>query len=196
MTTTTLAPAPLAWRDTRRDLLADLAVYGAWFPLLRETAPFWLRCAHAVLRADMFGANLLYRMQAFLAGTRARALAPWLSRWSRLLYGVAISPLVRIGGGLYIAHGHVVIEGFTTLGRRVSIAPFVTIGLTTGGGMLFELRGPTIGDDVVIGTGAKIIGPVRIGDRARIGANAVVLTDVGDDHTAVGVPARTVPARR
>ena len=88
-------------------------------------------------------------------------------------------------------HGHIVIEGLTTIGRHVSIAPFVTIGLTSGDDGMFDLRGPAIGDDVVLGTGAKLIGPIRIGNRARIGANAVVVTDVDQDATAVGVPARS-----
>jgi len=193
VTRTPDTPPPVSWSDTRRDLLADLAIYGLWFPVLREAAPAWLRCVHAAFRADMFAANLLYRLQVFVDGTRARALATWLSRLNRLFFGVTISSYVRIGGGFYIAHGHVVIEGVTTIGHRASIAPFVTIGLTSRADGMIEYRGATIGDDVVIGTGAKIIGPIRIGHRARIGANAVVVSNVDDDHTAIGVPARTSP---
>jgi len=195
MTTIPCAPPPVSWSDTRRDLLADLAIYGLWFPVLPETVPLWLRCVHAAFRADMFAANLLYRLQVFLAGTRAGGLATLLSWTSRMLFGVTISSYVRIGGGFYLAHGQVVIEGVTTIGSRVSIAPFVTIGLTSGDDGLIEFRGATIGDDVVIGTGAKIIGPVRIGDRSRIGANAVVVSDVDHEHTAVGVPARAAKPR-
>jgi len=183
-------PPPVTWAETRRDLAADLGVYEAWFGLRSAGRSFWLRCATAMLRADTFGSNLLYRLEAFLVGTRGRWLAPWLGRCNRALFGVTIGPFVRIGGGLYVAHGHVVIEGVTRIGARASIAPFVTIGLTSRREGGIEFRGATIGDDAVIGTGAKIIGPVRIGDRVRIGANAVVLDDVPDDRVAIGVPAR------
>ena len=63
-------------------------------------------------------------------------------------------------------------------------------GLAGPAGGAFDVRGPVMGDDVLLGTGAKILGPVRIGDRVRVGANAVVLEDVPTDHTAIGVPAR------
>ncbi len=194
MTEAPAVPPAVGWAETRRDVLADLATYGLWFPLLSDTKPTWLRCLHAALVADTYGATLLYRLQVYLAGTRGAWLATWLARLGRVLFGVSIGSFVRIGGGLYLAHGHVVIEGVTTIGRRASIAPFVTLGLTSRGGTI-EYRGPTIGDDAMIGTGAKILGPVRIGDRVRIGANAVVVSDVADDHTAVGVPATAAPTR-
>jgi serine O-acetyltransferase len=112
-----------------------------------------------------------------------------------VLFQVSIGPEVRAGGGLYLAHGHVVMAGRITLGRDVCIAPFVTLGLTNSAAVPFDLRGPEVGDGVVIGTGAKLLGPIRVGNRALIGANAVVVTDVPDDHTAVGAPARAQPRR-
>jgi serine O-acetyltransferase len=77
-----------------------------------------------------------------------------------------------------------VIDGVTSIGENVRIAPFVTIGLRQG-----RLQGPTIGSNVAIGTGAKVLGAVTIGDGAQIGANAVVITDVPARAIAVGVPA-------
>ncbi|MBE7519120.1 MAG: hypothetical protein HS107_07715 [Thermoflexaceae bacterium] len=90
-----------------------------------------------------------------------------------------------------MAHGNVVIDGHVRIGPLCTISPFVTVGLDTGGPDS-SIAGPTIGRNVFIGTGAKLLGPIRVGDNARIGANAVVLTDVPDNCTAVGVPARVL----
>ena len=87
--------------------------------------------------------------------------------------------------GIYIVHGHVVVDGFVVIGSGVAIAPFVTIGLRAG-----DLIGPRVGRNVNIGTGAKIIGRVQIGEGARIGANSVVVSDVPAHVTAMGAPAR------
>ena len=86
---------------------------------------------------------------------------------------------------MYIAHGQVVIDGFVEVHRGAVIFPWVTIGLRAG-----DFRGPTIGRDVHIGTGAKVIGPVEVGPHARIGANSVVVDDVAAGATVVGSPAR------
>ncbi|MBM4267231.1 MAG: serine O-acetyltransferase [Deltaproteobacteria bacterium] len=139
----------------------------------------------------MFGAALLFRLQTFFYEAGWPSLAWMLNVTNRMIYLVSIGRDVRADGGFYIAHGHVVIDGQTTFGRNVSVGPFVTLGLNT---TVFDFRGPTLGDDVFIGTGAKLLGPIRVGHRARIGANAVVVSDVPDDHTAVGVPARAQPS--
>jgi serine O-acetyltransferase len=91
---------------------------------------------------------------------------------------------------VYIPHGKVVADGWVRIGSGTMITPWVTLGLTT------TVQGPTIGRDVLIGTGAKLLGPIVIGDRARIGANAVVLCDVPPDTTVAGVPATVVRNRR
>jgi serine O-acetyltransferase len=110
-----------------------------------------------------------------------------------LIAQVEIGDSVRIGPGLHINHGHVVIDGPVTIGPQCSLAPFVTIGLDTGGWIEEQTFGaPTIGRFAFIGTGAKVLGPIHIGDNARIGANAVVLCDMPDNCTAVGVPARII----
>jgi serine O-acetyltransferase len=91
-----------------------------------------------------------------------------------------------------IAHGHVVIDGSVDIGRDCLINPWVTIGLSGSRRWGFDARGPVIGDRVYIGTGAKILGPITIGDDVRIGANAVVIDDVPGGATVVGAPARVV----
>ncbi len=103
---------------------------------------------------------------------------------------------VRIGGGLNLVHGQVVVDGVTTLGRDVTISPFVVVGLSNGSRSFLDFSGPSIGDEVYIGAGARVLGHIRVGDRVKIGANAVVLADVPDGHTAIGIPARALPPRR
>lgn len=136
-------------------------------------------------------AVLVYRLQAWLRQHRIPVLPGLCRRLTMLLAGVTIGDFTIIGPGLRLNHGHVVIDGFTALGRECSISPFVTIGLDTGGATP-DFQGPKIGGNVFIGTGAKVLGPITVGDNARIGANAVVLTDVPKDCTAVGVPARVL----
>jgi serine O-acetyltransferase len=87
--------------------------------------------------------------------------------------------------GIYLAHGQVVIDGITTIDHGVVIFPWVTLGLRAG-----DFEGPTVERGVQIGTGAKVIGPVKVGAGAQIGANAVVVGDVAAHTTVVGSPAR------
>ena len=103
---------------------------------------------------------------------------------------VSIGDPVVVRPGVYVVHGQIVIDGLVEIGEGVAIAPFVTIGLRAG-----DVRGATIERDVSIGTGAKLIGPVRVGAGATIGANAVVVDDVPAGATVVGAPARPVRAR-
>lgn len=135
---------------------------------------------------------LIYRLQAWLRSNGIPLLPNLLRRVTMQLAGVSIGDRATIGPGLMLNHGHVVIDGTTSIGPLCSIAPFVTIGLNTGGPRV-SLDGPKIGRFVFIGTGAKVLGSITIGDNARIGANAVVLQDVPANMTAVGVPARAIP---
>ncbi len=98
---------------------------------------------------------------------------------------VCIGDPVIIGPGLYLAHGQVVIDGLVRIGQRTVIFPWSTIGLRAG-----NWTGPTIGNSVTIGSGARVLGAISIGDGANIGANAVVLDDVSKGSTVVGMPAR------
>ena len=109
-----------------------------------------------------------------------------LDRSCIFFFNVNLGDYTDIDGGLYLPHGNVVVDGMVRIGRNCVIGPWVTVG-TRG-----SVAGPHIGDDVFIGTGAKILGGISVGDRARIGANAVVLDDVPAGTTVVGVPARPV----
>lgn len=146
----------------------------------------------AVLLSAELQVVLVYRFQAWLRRKRVPILPGLCRRLTMLLAGVSIGDQVTIGPGLLMNHGHVVIDGATTIGPLCSVAPFVTIGLNTGGPDV-SFAGPAIGKFVFIGTGAKLLGPITVGDNARIGANAVVLSDVPANATAVGVPARVLP---
>lgn len=106
-----------------------------------------------------------------------------------MLTGISIPASARIGKGFYIGHfGGVILHSDVVLGERCSIGPGVVIG-TRG---LGREGVPVIGNNVYIGVGAKILGPVRIGNDVRIGANTVVLSNVPDGATVVGIPARIV----
>ncbi|WP_420122777.1 serine O-acetyltransferase EpsC [Nakamurella sp.] len=120
-----------------------------------------------------------------------RLPARLLSQASRFLTGIEIHPGARLGRRLFIDHGMGVVIGETAeVGDDVLLFHGVTLGGRT---MRKGKRHPTLGDHVVVGAGAKILGPVSIGARAQIGANAVVISDVPADHLAVGIPVRIRP---
>ncbi len=190
--TTVVARQPIvSWAETRRLVKLDLDAYSTWLPRMRPTWPTWLRLLYTTLMTQTFAANLVYRLQIFLDGAGFTLPAFLLMRTSQTLFSVSIGSTVRIGGGLHLAHGQIVLDGVTTIGSNVSISPFVLVGLSNRAELVFELTGPTIGDDVHIGAGAVVLGPIRVGHRVKIGANCVVVKDVADDHVAVGVPAKT-----
>jgi serine O-acetyltransferase len=110
-------------------------------------------------------------------------------RRAMALAQVSIGDPVVMHPGVYIVHGQVVVDGLVEIHSNVVIFPFVTIGLRAG-----DVRGATVEEGVSIGTGAKLIGPIRVGANARIGANAVVVDDVAAGTTVVGVPARPTAA--
>lgn len=144
--------------------------------------------ARAVWCSDAFGALLLYRLKA-ACQRRHIPVVPRLAHRAAMSWAqVSIGDPVVLQPGAILPHGQVVIDGIVEIGSGARIRPFVTIGLAEG-----NYVGPTIGRDVRIGTGAKVLGPVTIGDRATIGANAVVVRDVPAGATVVGVPARQVP---
>jgi serine O-acetyltransferase len=126
-------------------------------------------------------AHLLWR-----AGLRS--LGRVASHAGRFLTGIEIHPGARIGPGFFIDHGMGVVIGETAeIGENVTLYHGVTLGGTSWNK---GKRHPTLEDDVVVGAGAKILGPIRIGARTRVGANAVVVKDVPPDCVVVGVPGR------
>ena len=135
-------------------------------------AVFWHRLAHR-----------LYKKKHFF-------LARWISGSVKRKTGIEIHPGATIGRGLLIDHGGSVVIGETAeIGNDCTIYQGVTLG---GTGLQKGKRHPTLGNGVLVGCGAKILGPFTVGDNAKIAANAVVLDEVPANSTAVGVPARIV----
>lgn len=135
-------------------------------------------------------ATIYHRLAHWLYKRGLRFLARVVSQWSRFWTGIEIHPGATIGRRFVIDHGMGIVIGETAeVGDDVLLYQGVTLG---GTGKDQGKRHPTIGNHVMIGSGAKVLGPFTVGDYARIAANAVVLTEVPPDATAVGVPARVV----
>jgi serine O-acetyltransferase len=137
--------------------------------------------------SDSFLAQVCYRAKAACQACRVPLIPRILHRLAIMTGQVCIGDPVVVQPGVYIPHGQIVVDGIVEVGEGVVLFPFVTVGLISG-----TMRGPVIGARATIGSGAKIIGPVRVGAHARVGANSVVLSDVPEDTTVVGVPARPV----
>ncbi|MEO8539054.1 MAG: hypothetical protein ABI577_04880 [bacterium] len=169
----------------------DIRLGVAWHsvPLIRRMFGSRAETVACLILSAELQVVLIYRFQAWAKSRRVPLVPNLCRRLTMLVAGVSIGDQVRIGPGLLMNHGHVVVDGATTIGPLCSLAPFVTIGLNTGGPDV-SFEGPKLGRFVFVGTGAKLLGPISIGDNARIGANAVVMIDVPADSTAVGVPAR------
>jgi serine O-acetyltransferase len=174
-----------AWRRVLREVRADVAAARDRDPAAQGVSSFeilagWAgvqallahRVAHAMLEA---GIPMAPRMIAYL---------------SRAVTGVEIHPAARIGKEFFIDHGSGVVIGETAeIGDRVTLYQGVTLG---GTGFQRGKRHPTVGDDVTLGAGAKLLGPVGVGDGAKVGANTVVVDDVPPGATVVGNPGHQV----
>jgi serine O-acetyltransferase len=135
-------------------------------------------------------ALIWYRITHKLWQWHLKGLARWLSAISRWLTGIEIHPAATIGRRLFIDHGMGVVIGETAIiGDDCTIYHGVTLGGTS---WQKGKRHPSLGNQVVIGAGAKILGPIIVGDRARIGANSVVLKEVAPNSTVIGIPARKI----
>ncbi|MCC8099952.1 MAG: serine O-acetyltransferase [Clostridiales bacterium] len=133
-------------------------------------------------------ATLYHKLSHFLYRHRLFFLARLVSQWARFWTGIEIHPGATIGRRFVIDHGMGIVIGETAeVGDDVLLYQGVTLG---GTGKDTGKRHPTVGNNVMIGSGAKVLGPFKIGDGARIAANAVVLREVPPQATAVGVPAR------
>jgi len=149
--------------------------------------------------AQGFWALLIYRFGRWRYGIRPGWLRKPFSfvyhvlfKLVQILTGIELPCEVEIGNGFVIDHfGGIIISGYAKFGANCRIRNGVVVGLKN----VEEPIAPVIGDNVDIGSGAKVLGPIRIGNNVRIGANAVVLCDVPDDHMAVGVPAVIKPIR-
>ena len=135
-------------------------------------------------------AVIYHRVAHWLYCHRQKFLARCVSQWSRFWTGIEIHPGATIGRNLVIDHGMGIVIGETAeIGDDCLLYHGVTLG---GTGKDQGKRHPTIGNNVLISTGAKVLGPFKVGDGARIAANAVVLSEVPEDATAVGIPAQIV----
>jgi serine O-acetyltransferase len=137
-----------------------------------------------------FHAILFHRFSSFLWKKNFKLLARFISHIARFLTGIEIHPGAKIGKRFFIDHGMGVVIGETAeVGDDVTIYHGVTLGGTS---WKKGKRHPTIGNNVVIGAGAKILGPITVGNNCLIGAGSVVVKDVPDNSTVVGIPGRVV----
>lgn len=139
---------------------------------------------------DSFFAQVCYRAKVECHLRRIPVLPSILHRLSVMSAQMSIGDKTIMGPGVYIPHGQVVIDGLTVVESGVVLRPFVTLGIKDRG-----LVGPALRRGAVVGTGAKVIGHVEVGERAEVGANAVVVHDVAPGATVVGVPASPLPSR-
>lgn len=170
-----------------RSILKDYKAVFRRDPAART--PFgWLE---VLLIYSGFHAIFWHRVNHFLhAKLHIPFLPRYIAQWVRLFTGVEIHPGAKIGPGIFIDHGMGVVIGETSeIGRNVTLYQGVTLG---GTGVERGKRHPTLGDNVVVGAGAKILGNIRIGNGVKIGAGSVVVHSVPDNCTVVGVPAEIV----
>jgi serine O-acetyltransferase len=128
-------------------------------------------------------AHALFRRRFFF-------LARLVNHWSRWMTAIDIHPGATIGDNFFIDHGFVVIGETAIIGNNVTIYQCVTLGGTSPDNGVGGKRHPTLLDGVIIGSGAQVLGPITVGERARIGANAVVTKDVAPGAVMVGIPAK------
>ncbi|MCR2833271.1 serine O-acetyltransferase EpsC [Parerythrobacter lacustris] len=138
----------------------------------------------------------LHRVAHWLFEAQLFFLARFVNHFSRFLTAIDIHPGATIGKNLFIDHGFTVIGETAEIGDNVTIYQCVTLGGTNPTNGIGGKRHPTISDNVIIGSGAQVIGPITVGKRARIGANAVVTDDVPEGATMIGLKARStlIPA--
>ncbi len=135
-------------------------------------------------------ATIDYRIAHWFYQHKMRFIARAISQWSKFCTGVEIHPAATIGRRLVIDHGTGIVIGATAeIGDDCLLYQGVTLG---GTGKDQGKRHPTLGNNVMVGSGAKVLGPFKVGDNARIAANSVVLREVPDNATVVGVPGRVV----
>ena len=135
-------------------------------------------------------ALILHRLAHFLWSIKLKLIARIFSHLARILTGIEIHPGAQIGRRFFIDHGMGVVIGETAIiGDDCTLYHGVTLGGTT---WKKGKRHPTLKNNVVIGAGAKVLGPITLGNNSKVGSNAVVVTDIPNDSTAVGIPAKIV----
>lgn len=150
--------------------------------------------ARSILRAvstcDSYHILVLWRLRTWALRWHVPLVNHLLRRVQTMVFGIELGKDIALGHGVFFVHPiGITVGGRARIGARVRFMGSNTVGTARGDGH------PVIGDDVTVGCGARVLGPVRVGARAVIGANAVVLADVPDDAVAVGLPARVVARR-
>ena len=164
-------------------LLEDIRAYKRNDPAARSAV-------EVVLLYNGLHATIDYRIAHWFYRHRCFFIARAISQWSKMWTGIEIHPGAQIGRRLVIDHGAGIVIGETTqIGDDCLLYQGVTLG---GTGKDVGKRHPTLGNNVMVGSGAKVLGPFKVGDNARIAANSVVLHEVPPDSTVVGVPGRVV----
>ncbi|MFI5305520.1 MAG: serine O-acetyltransferase, partial [Nitrospiria bacterium] len=160
------------------------------FNVIFERDPAAVNKLEVLLTYSGFHAILFYRFAHLLWKINFPILPRILSQLARFLTGIEIHPGATIGGGFFIDHGMGVVIGETSeIGENVTIFQGVTLG---GTGKERGKRHPSLGDNVMVGVGAKILGGISVGEGVKIGANSVVLKSVPPHSTVVGVPGRVL----
>jgi len=158
-----------------------------------DNDPAAVNTLEVILAYPGFHARQLHRLAHTLYRWRIPVLPRLISHTSRFFTGIEIHPGARIGQGLFIDHGMGVVIGETSeIGDNVVLYQGVTLGGTSH---LRAKRHPTLGDNVVVGVGAQVIGAITVGEGSKIGAGSVVISSVPDHATVVGVPGRVVSVR-
>ena len=174
---------------------------GSFFKSLREEVgvvverdPAARSRLEVVLFYPGFHALVAFRLAHALWIRDWKMLARFLSTLARFFTGIEIHPGATIGRSFFIDHGMGVVIGETTeIGNDVTLYQGVTLGGTS---LLPGKRHPTLGNNVIVGAGAKVLGPIKLGDGVRVGSNAVVVRDVAPSTVVVGIPAKPVAATR
>lgn len=160
---------------------------------IRERDPAATSDLEVALLYSGYHAVLAYRIAHMLHIRGYVIAARMISQTAKFFTGIEIHPGAKIGRGLFIDHGASVVIGETAeIGDNCTLYQGATLG---GTGKDIGKRHPTLGNNVMVGAGAKVLGPFKVGDNAKIAANAVVLSEVPPDSTAVGIPARIVKKR-
>lgn len=155
-----------------------------------ERDPAAQNLVEVLLTYSGFHAIILYRLAHWFQVRKLTTIARMISQFARFLTGIEIHPGAKIGKGFFIDHGAGVVIGETAeIGDNVTLYQGVTLG---GTGKEKGKRHPTLGDNVMVSAGAKVLGSMKIGNNVKIGAGSVVLTPVPDNCTVVGVPGRIV----
>jgi len=178
----------------REALWADACIYSSLLmqpPAFTTRLGFIAEALNLSVTSDAFLPMVLYRVRVRMMVRHVPVLPDLLHRLCMVLGQISIGKGVVMQPGVYIPHGQVVIDGKVDVGAGTVISPWVTLGRNGP-----ALEGPSVADNVFIGTGAKVLGPIKIGAHARIAANAVVLSDVPPHTTVAGAPATVVRSRR